>query len=200
MTPTNQNQSSAFRVFLADPAPDHEQEFLAAVLRSETLHRPWVFAPCKHAEYEDYLQRIRSGRTIGFFVRRTSDEQLAGSINVSEPVMGVFQSAYLGFYAFAGFERQGLMTEGLALVLDRAFNELGFHRLEANVQPGNVASSALVARLGFRKEGFSPRYLMIDGDWRDHDRWAILSDEWPEQRERRFAFASRDKRQSQDAG
>lgn len=176
------------RVFLSHPSPQCEKEFLVAVLHSEALHQPWVFPPCTHAQYEDYLAKIHSGRAIPFLVRRTSDEQLAGVINVSEPVMGVFRSAYLGFYAFEGSERQGYMTEGLALVLDRVFEVLGFHRLEANIQPANLASAALVSRLGFRKEGFSPRYLHIDGDWRDHDRWAILSDEWAANRERLFAL------------
>jgi ribosomal-protein-alanine N-acetyltransferase len=88
------------------------------------------------------------------------------------------------------------MTEGLSLVLDRGFEETGFHRLEANIQPGNLASSTLVSRLGFRKEGFSPRYLMIDGVWRDHDRWAILSDEWVESRLRLFASWVVDRRES----
>jgi ribosomal-protein-alanine N-acetyltransferase len=175
------------RVFLSQPTVDGESEFLAAVDRSESLHRPWVFPPRTHDEYEAYLERIRTGNTSGFLVQRTSDAQLAGLINISEPVMRAFHSAYLGFYAFAGMERQGLMTEGLALVLDQAFNQLGFHRLEANIQPANLASSALISRLGFRKEGFSPRYLMIDGVWRDHDRWAILSDEWPAHRQRLFA-------------
>ncbi len=157
-----------------------------------------VFAPQRHKEYSDYLDRSRSGRKIPFLIRLNSGGQLVGVVNVSEAVMGVFRSAYLGFYAFSGFERQGYMTEGLALVLDRAFNENGLHRLEANVQPGNVASGALVSRLGFRKEGFSPRYLFIDGDWRDHDRWAILSDEWPQKRERLFASWRHDGRQSRD--
>jgi ribosomal-protein-alanine N-acetyltransferase len=170
--------TSPLPVFLSAPVPECEDEFLAASLRSETLHRPWVFPPRTPAQYAEYLEKIRSGRSIPFLVRRTSDNQLAGVINVSEPVMGIFQSAYLGFYAFAGSERKGYMTAGLALVLARAFNELGFHRLEANIQPGNVASAALVGRLGFRKEGFSPRYLFIDGAWRDHDRWAILAEEW----------------------
>jgi ribosomal-protein-alanine N-acetyltransferase len=151
------------------------------------LHHPWVFPPKNHQEYESYLERIRIGRTIGFLVRRKSDEHLAGVINMSEPVMGVFRSAYLGFYAFAGFEARGYMTEGMSLVLDYAFEELDFHRLEANIQPANVASSRLVGALGFRREGFSPRYLMIDGAWRDHDRWAILSDEWPAHRQQLFA-------------
>src|SRR5512135_70600 len=175
------------RVHLASPLPECEQEFLECVQRSEGLHRPWVFAPCNRERYHAYLERIRNGRTVPFFIRRNSDGRLAGVINLSEPVMGIFRSAYLGFYAFAGFERQGYMTEGLALVLDRAFGGLDFHRLEANIQPANIASAALVRRLGFRKEGFSPGYLFIDGAWRDHDRWAILREEWTVQREQRFA-------------
>lgn len=187
------------RIHLDSPAPHCESEFLEAVRRSEALHRPWVFAPHDHEKYSEYLDRIRNGRTIPFFVRLNSTGQLTGVVNVSEPVMGAFRSAYLGFYAFSGLERQGYMTEGLALVLDRAFHELGFHRVEANIQPGNIASAALVQRLGFRKEGFSPRYLFIDGDWRDHDRWAMLSDEWPQNRERLFASQQDNKRQSPDA-
>jgi len=169
-------------VFLSSPTPEGESEFLAASQRSGSLHHPWVATLDSPARYAEYLERIRCGRTIAFLVRRTSDNQLAGVINVSEPVMGIFQSAYLGFYAFAGNERRGYMTIALSLVLDRAFKELGFHRLEANVQPDNVASAALVKRLGFRKEGFSPRYLFIDGAWRDHDRWALLAEEWATQR------------------
>ena len=175
------------RIFLADPIAACEDEFLAAVMRSEKLHHPWVFPPRTHEQYVTYLDRVQSGRTIAHLVRLAADSRLAGVINISEPVMGIFQSAYLGFYAFAGCEHRGLMTEGLSVVLHRAFSELGFHRLEANIQPANAASTALVRRLGFRKEGFSPKYLFIDGAWRDHDRWAILSEEWPACRERLFA-------------
>jgi [ribosomal protein S5]-alanine N-acetyltransferase len=173
----------ALRVQFSNPTLECEAEFLDAAHRSESLHRPWVFPPRSHDEYVSYLERIRCGRTIPFLLRRKSDQQLVGVINVSEPVMGVFRSAYLGFYALSGFERQGYMTEGLALVLDHAFGALDLHRLEANIQPGNTASGALVSRLGFRREGFSPRYLFIDGAWRDHDRWAILSEEWRARRE-----------------
>lgn len=197
--PEQNRTRSATRVILADAVPDCEKEFLTAVARSGSLHSPWAFPPHTHEQYEEYMARIRSGRKIGSFLRRHSDQQLVGVVNVSEPVMGAFCSAYLGFYAFSGFERQGHMTAGLALVLDRAFRSLGFHRLEANIQPGNVASTALVSRLRFRREGFSPRYLQIDGAWRDHDRWAILSDEWWAQRERIFASSRVNKRKSRNA-
>jgi len=98
-----------------------------------------------------------------------------GVINLSNIVYGVFRSGYLGYYAFSGFERQGYMTQGLKAVVRYAFKTLKLHRLEANIQPGNEASIRLVASCGFHKEGYSPRYLKINGRWRDHERWAILA-------------------------
>ena len=62
------------------------------------------------------------------------------------------------------------MTEALTLVLREAFGTQKLHRLEANIQPGNAPSIALVKRLGFELEGMSPRYLKIGGRWRDHER------------------------------
>ena len=70
------------------------------------------------------------------------------------------------------------MSEGLGLLLRLAFRRLRLHRLEANIQPGNAQSIALVRRAGFRREGLSPRYLKIGGRWRDHERWAITVEEW----------------------
>jgi len=93
---------------------------------------------------------------VGLLLRRRSDDALLGSVNLSEIVRGPFQSAYLGYQIGAPFARQGYMTEGLGLVLHYAFARLKLHRLEANIQPENRASLALVARLGFRREGLSP--------------------------------------------
>jgi ribosomal-protein-alanine N-acetyltransferase len=76
----------------------------------------------------------------------------------------------------SNFARTGLMTEALRAAVAYAFSELGLHRVEANIQPGNTASTALVRRLGFKQEGLSPRYLRINGEWRDHERWALLAD------------------------
>jgi ribosomal-protein-alanine N-acetyltransferase len=73
------------------------------------------------------------------------------------------------------------MREAIQLVLREAFVELRLHRLEANIQPGNQASLALAKGAGFKREGFSPRYLKISGRWRDHERWALLADDWRNQ-------------------
>ena len=98
-------------------------------------------------------------------------------MNFSQIFRKGFQNAYLGYYGMVAFAGRGLMTEAVRLATRYAFDELGLHRLEANVQPANTASIALIRRVGFRKEGFSPRYLRINGVWCDHERWALLADE-----------------------
>lgn len=101
--------------------------------------------------------------------------RMVGVVNMTHIVLGKFCSAYLGYYVFAGFERQGLMREALQAAVRYAFTKLKLHRLEANIQPDNLASIALVKSCGFTKEGYSPRYLKIAGQWRDHERWAVVA-------------------------
>lgn len=101
-----------------------------------------------------------------------------GSINLSQIFRGPFQNAYLGYYVGARFANQGYMTEAVELIVRYAFKTLKLHRVEANIQPQNKASIALVRRAGFTKEGYSKRYLKIGGRWRDHERWAITVEEW----------------------
>jgi ribosomal-protein-alanine N-acetyltransferase len=99
-------------------------------------------------------------------------------VNLSQVFRGSFNNAFMGFYGFTPFVRHGYMTEAVDLALRHAFRSMGLHRVEANLQPANHRSRALVEGLGFRLEGFSPRYLKISGRWRDHERWAILAEEW----------------------
>lgn len=70
------------------------------------------------------------------------------------------------------------MFHGVGLAISHAFYTLGLHRVEANIQPENTASIHLVKRLGFTKEGFSQRYLKVNGEWRDCERWALTRENW----------------------
>ena len=166
------------RVLLARPRVDDEPAFLERVAASRELHQPWASPPETPEAYRAYLRRLRQHDQAGFLVRERQGGALAGVVNVSNVVLRQSRSASLGYYAFCPLAGGGYMTEGLALVVDYALTVMGLHRLEANVQPGNARSLALVQRLGFRKEGYSPRYLFIAGDWRDHERWAVTAEEW----------------------
>lgn len=166
------------RVYLEPASRSREREFLERVAASARLHRPWLQAPHTAEQYDELLKRSRKPSRETRFVCLLETGELAGVINLSEIVRGLFQSAYLGYYAFAPFAGQGYMTEGLSLALDQAFGPLGLHRVEANIQPANARSVRLVSGLGFRLEGFSPRYLKIGGRFRDHERWALLAEEW----------------------
>ncbi len=172
----------AVRVALRPPTAADAPVFLAAVKASRRLHGQWVQAPSTPAQFRAYLKRY-AGRGsaathTGLLAVRKDDGALVGVFNFSNIVRGPFRSAYLGYYAFAPQAGQGYMTEAFALALDLAYAKLGLHRVEANVQPTNRRSIALVARVGFAREGCSRRYIKIAGRWRDHVRYAMLAEDW----------------------
>ena len=168
----------AERIFIRPGTLSDEETFLSAVDQSRSLHHPWVQPPNTPSAFREYLGKRGVPRGAAFFVWLEKPAGLVGVVNLDEIVRGCFHSAYLGYYAFAPYAGRGLMQKGLSLVITHAFRRLKLHRLEANIQPGNSASKALVKKLGFRREGFSRRYLKINGRWRDHERWAILSEDW----------------------
>jgi ribosomal-protein-alanine N-acetyltransferase len=132
-----------------------------------------VNPPATPKQFAAFIERMVPPVNHSFLVCTRKGEEPAGVINITNIVMDPFRSGYLGYYAFAGFEQHGFMKEGLIAVVWHAFRKLKLHRLEANIQPANVASIALVRACGFEREGYSPRYLKINGRWRDHERWAI---------------------------
>ncbi|MBA3689815.1 MAG: GNAT family N-acetyltransferase [Actinobacteria bacterium] len=161
-------------------SPRDETEFLGRVAASRSLHADWVAPPANHEEFATWLRGARRRDVESLLVCRNDDRRVAGVLTLSQIFMRPFGNAYLGFYAFVPHAGRGLMTEGLDLTLRHAFGSMNLHRVEANVQPGNAASISLLRRLGFRLEGFSPRYLEVAGRWRDHERWAITVEERPE--------------------
>lgn len=166
------------RVLIRAPLARDVDEFLELTRSSVSLHRGWAAPPANKLQFEQYLERCRRPNFESLLVCRTNDSRIVGVFNLSEIVRGSFQSAYMGYYAGEKFARQGYMTEALGLVLTYAFTDLKLHRVEANIQPKNFPSIALVKRAGFTQEGYSRRYLKISGRWRDHERWALLAEDW----------------------
>jgi ribosomal-protein-alanine N-acetyltransferase len=166
------------RLLIERPSKTSAGELASLARASRHLHRPWVHLKQDARDWRPYLDRCRTGAVIGYLLRDAATCDLVGVINLNEVVRGVFQTAYLGFYVHGAHARRGVMTVGLRHVLRRAFVEHRLHRLEANIQSDNRPSRRLVQRLGFQKEGFSPRYLKIGGRWHDHERWAITREGW----------------------
>ncbi len=165
-------------VYLRHPVRGDWKEFLSLVSVSSGLHRPWVYPPSDEPTFNAYTDRASSERFFGCFVCLLQTGAIIGVANLSQIVRGLFQNAYLGFYGHAAHSGRGLMREGLLLLLRHAFHKLKLHRIEANVQPENGRSLTIIRALGFRREGFSPRYLKIGGRWRDHERWALLAEDY----------------------
>src|SRR5437879_541194 len=155
--PTRSPPSAAtgFRVHLRAPRPTDERAFLRAARASRALHGRWAKAPSTRSEFVAFVKRYGANAPAhaGFLVLRNSDDALCGVFNFSEIVRNAFNSAYLGYYAFAPHAGDGLMTEGFALALDIAFRRLALHRIEVNVQPTNrrsLAGRAVASTTGSR--------------------------------------------------
>jgi ribosomal-protein-alanine N-acetyltransferase len=166
------------RVFLRHPRKGDMDEFTRLVVASRRFLYPWATPASTPEAYARHLQYCRRKSVCACLVCRTDDFRMMGVCNLSQIFLGNLKSAYLGYWIGATFAGQGYMTEALDLLLSYAFETLRLHRVEANIQPENAHSKALVVRIGFRMEGFSPRYLKVAGRWKDHERWAIRREEW----------------------
>lgn len=166
------------RIFLRAPGPKDRDEFIALNKVSAEFYRGLVSAPTGPQQFRDYLKKSGRADSDYFLIRDNQDGAIVGAINLSQIIRGVFQNAYLGYFIGAPFAGRGYMGEAVEVLLRYAFRHLKLHRIEANVQPYNAASIALVKRAGFTKEGYSRRYLKICGRWRDHERWAIIAEDW----------------------
>jgi len=197
VTRTKRRSDFRFRIYLRRPVARDADRFLSAVHASRRLHGAWISAPSTRVAFRDYLMRfgkpVRGAQHVGFVAATVEDDALVGVLNLSEIVRGAFESAYLGYYAFAPLAGRGYMTEALALLLDAAYGDVGLHRVEVNIQPNNVRSLALVERIGFAREGYSRRYVKIGGRWRDHVRYAMVAEDWPASRRALVARLSKER-------
>lgn len=122
-------------------------------------------------------REARAGRAEAFAL--DVDDVLMGQVTLGGIAWGSLRSAYIGYWISQEVAGRGIMPRAVALVTDHAFADLGLHRIEINVRPENTASLRVVAKVGYREEGYRPKYLHIDGAWRDHVSFVMLADEWP---------------------
>jgi ribosomal-protein-alanine N-acetyltransferase len=170
---------SGKRVSLRPPVAADYHEFAALMRKSRRTNQRFLDLLFKgRKQFADYIRLSPAGDKFRFVICRKADGVMVGSIGLFHIVRLALQGGVTGYMVGAPYARQGFATEALQLVLRFAFKTLKLHRVEANIQPGNVASIALVRRAGFKCEGCSPRYLKIRGQWRDHERWAILAEDW----------------------
>lgn len=166
------------KVWLRPPKAEDFEEFTAMNLASRKFHKGLANPPLDRRSFDGLLLRSEQETNECFVICRATDGAIVGMINLSQIFRGNFQNAYLGYYLGEKFARQGFMTESIELILRFAFKTLQLHRIEANVQPHNLSSISVLKKNGFVKEGFSQRYLKIGSRWRDHERFAIVAENW----------------------
>ena len=164
------------RIYFRAVASGDRRELLALAATSRDLHAPWIAPPTTPHMFKIYLRRTQRDDHRGFAICHRAGGAIVGVVNVNNIVMGSALTASLSYYAAKAHAGNGYMREGLAQVMAHLFRDVGLHRLEANIQPGNTASIALVRACGFVFEGLSQRLLFIGGAWRDHERWAAIDD------------------------
>ncbi|MFN8195770.1 MAG: GNAT family protein [Nocardioidaceae bacterium] len=148
--------------------------------------RPWdaTVPPGGEARPQTFRQLVqklrrsaRLGATYPFAIE--VDGVFAGQVTVSNIVRGSAQFASVGYWIDRAFAGRGIMPLAVAMVVDHCFGPGGLHRLEISIRPENTNSLRVVEKLGIREVGYSPRYLHIDGAWRDHRNYAITVEECP---------------------
>jgi len=112
--------------------------------------------------------------------------ELAGQLTVSGIVGGSASWGQVGYWVDERLAGRGIIPTAVALACDYCFQVMALHRIEIAIRPENIKSLRVVTKLGFRPEGLRPRYLHIDGDWRDHLVFALNTEEVPEGMLRRW--------------
>jgi ribosomal-protein-alanine N-acetyltransferase len=188
MMPLDELHTERLHLRASDPAL---AEVVAAFYRrNRKAHARWnppqSRAMTSTQGQRDRLTATRSAIAAGSFIGwwlfdAKAPDQALGLIHFSQISRGPYCGAMLGYAIDHTHEGLGLMREALAAALADVFSErVGLHRVQANVRPENERSLALLARLGFEREGLARRYLFIDGAWRDHVMTALRHPSWPD--------------------
>ena len=129
------------------------------------------------AMVRDLRRQATAGRSLPLVL--TVRGQFAGQVTVNNIVGGSARFASIGYWIDHRFAGRGYMPLAVALTSDYCLFGLRLHRLEIAIRPENTASLRVVEKLGYEEYGYAPRYLHIDGDWRDHRLFAVTAEQVP---------------------
>lgn len=132
---------------------------------------------CFRRRLRQFQREQRDDHGYAYLVFREAGGELVGGLNISNVRRGVAQAASLGYWIGLPYVGRGLMTDAVRAAVQFAFGPLGLNRLEAACLPENVVSARVLEKTGFQREGRARRYLKINGQWRDHDLFAIVHDD-----------------------
>jgi len=123
--------------------------------------------------YEMVTQHRREGRqlrsiSLGIWFTEGGKSNFVGQITLGGIVFGALRGAHIGYWIDSRFANKGITTRSVNLVTQYAFEGLALHRIEINLRPENLASKKVAEKCGYTFEGLRPRFLHIDGKWRDH--------------------------------
>jgi len=132
---------------------------------------------CFRRRLRQFQREQRDDHGYAYLVFMEAGGRLVGGVNISNVRRGVAQAASLGYWMGLPHTGRGLMTDAVRAAIRFAFGPLDLNRLEAACLPENVASARVLDKTGFQKEGRARRYLKINGEWKDHDLFALLHDD-----------------------
>ena len=165
------------------------RSWIAVRKRSASWLQPWdatlPAAAAMHAEisptFGAMVRRSRAeakaGRTLPWALEY--DGSFVGQVTVGGIAMGSLRGAYIGYWIDADHVGKGIVPTAVAMACDYLINELGLHRIELNIRPENQASLRVAEKLKFTREGLRPKYLHIDGQWRDHITYVLFEGDQP---------------------
>lgn len=171
-------------VFLRPPTAADKPEYVKLRDVSETWLTPWEPTPPGQVEtpepeviFDRVLSTANSQHFRRFMICLNPTGEIVGQLTLGHIYRGPFLNSIAGYWIGQPFANRGFATQALAMGLAEAFGPMGLHRVETNINPENAPSLRVVQKLGFRFEGLARRYLRINGEWRDHQHWAMTAED-----------------------
>lgn len=103
-----------------------------------------------------------------FRVFKKENNTYVGGVIIKTILRGNFQWAEIGYWLLNQHWGQGYGCEVVKVGIDIAFNELGFHRLEAHINLDNISSQKVAEKAGMKLECIREKFIYEDDKWTDN--------------------------------